>query len=640
LCGIVGAIGLHAQVADAVVERMANEVRHRGPDDRGKVTLRDDEGNTVVLAHTRLSIIDLSPAGHQPMGIFGGPHARAITFNGEIFNFAQLRAELEAAGSRFEGGSDTEVLLEAVRAWGCNRALERMRGMFAWALADKAKGSVWLCRDRLGVKPLYWTRPIGGGLLFASELRALLAAGGSLVRRAISPVALESFFAQGMVCGDHSLVEGIHLLGAGESLELDWKGKERSRHRYWRLSFPTRAPDISREEAVAGLGERLREAVKLRLVSDVPLGLFLSGGVDSASLAALATEVNPNLRTLAVGFDVASFDETLAAERLARHFRTDHRTVRLTGPELLADIEDVFRTMDQPTVDGFNTYVVSRAARRGGLTVALSGLGGDELFGGYASFRDVPRSVWLGQRLRRARPLLAPAAHFAGQLRTRGAAKLSEALRRPSRITDMYFLRRELFLPADRRELMPRPEGSEASTGVPKEYFEELEEAVAGLDPENAISHLELRSYMQHMLLRDADVFSMANGLELRVPLLDHRLVEYATSLPGKWKRPMAKPKALLVDAVGPRLPDEVWRRPKRGFAFPWAVWLRGPMRTAAEAILRDRDLWRRVGLEEDAPGRLSQRFFQGDRRVSPLQVLSLWALGWYVRQHELTSAT
>ena len=599
--------------------------------------LRAESGATVALAHTRLSIIDTSPAGHQPMGTFEGPEARAIVFNGEIFNFAALKQDLTAQGSTFRGGSDTEVLLEAVRVWGEDRALEQMRGMFAWALADLAKGTVWLCRDRLGVKPLYWTRPTGGGLLFASELRALLAAGRDLVPRTLSSAALESFLAQGMVCGDDTLVEGIHLLAPGTSLTLDWSGREKAHRRYWQIRFAERPTPLSRDAAVSQLAETLREAVRLQLVSDVPLGLFLSGGVDSSALAALATEVNPNVRTVSVGFDEEGADETAEAEKVARHFRTDHQTVRVTGLELLNDVDEVFRIMDQPTVDGFNTFVVSRAARRSGLTVALSGVGGDELFGGYASFRDVPSSVRWGQRLRWANGLLNPASHLLGAWNSRKFAKMAEAIRRPSSVVDMYFLRRELFLTAERRGLLERPAAAHPLSGVPAEYQRELEAKTLGLDGENAVSCLELNSYMQHMLLRDADVFSMANGLEVRVPLIDHRVVDFVTALPGAWKCPEGQPKALLVDAVGPRLPPAVWQRSKQGFTFPWAAWLRGPMRSKAHRTLRDVDVWRGIGLDPRAPMKLWERFLRGDGRVSALQLLALWGLGTYVQRHELT---
>lgn len=640
MCGIAGAVGLPRDVAGPTVARMLASLRHRGPDDEGQATLRAEDGATVVLAHARLSIIDTSAAGHQPMGTFEGPDARAITYNGEIYNFAALRRELVAQGSSFRGGTDTEVLLEAVRVWGEEPAVERMRGMFAWALADRAKGTVWLCRDRLGVKPLYWTRPLSGGLLFASELRTLLAAGRDHVPRALSPVAIESFLAQGMVCGDDTLVEGIHLLAPGTSLTLDWSGREKAHRRYWQLRFAEHPTAMSRNTAVSQLAEVLREAVREQLVSDVPLGLFLSGGVDSSALAALATEVNPNLRTVCVGFDESGADETAEAEALARHFKTDHRTVRVTGTDLLDDVDEVFRVMDQPTVDGFNTFIVSRAARRSGLTVALSGVGGDELFGGYATFRDVPASVCWGQRLRWAHGLLNPASHLVGTWNSRRLAKVAEAIRRPSSIVDMYFLRRELFLTGERRALLERADATHPLSGVPWAYQRALEQQAAGLDDENAVSSLELSSYMQHMLLRDADGFSMANGLEVRVPLLDHRVVELVTQLPGAWKRPHEKPKALLVDAVGPRLPEEVWRRPKHGFTFPWASWLRGPMRAKAQRTLKDHDVWRSVGLDGDAPTKLWERFLNGDGRVSALQLLALWALGTYVQRHELVRAS
>ncbi len=440
MCGLAGSFGLPLEVAGPAVERMRRALLHRGPDDHGTEVLRINAfQHPVVLAHNRLSIIDLSPAGHQPM--FRDGKRLALSYNGEVYNFRELRAELERGGSQFLTGSDSEVILAAYQAWGVE-SVRHMRGMFAWALADLDKGQVWLCRDRLGIKPLYVARPAAGGLIFASEVRALLAAGRELVPPRASPAAIESFLAQGMVCGFDSIVEKVSLLPPATSLVLDWAGQEVERRRYWQLPFrrATEENGVNRAKAVKQLHETLREAVQLHLIADVPLGIFLSSGVDSSAIATVASEVHRGgIHTLSVGFDQPEFDETREASELAHQLRTEHTILTLTGAELLSDIEQVFAALDQPTVDGFNTYVVSRAARKAGLTVALSGLGGDELFGGYASFRDVPRATALRRLLPFSIRLPESAHDWACRIGGRGAAKAMELLARPASTLESAF---------------------------------------------------------------------------------------------------------------------------------------------------------------------------------------------------------
>jgi asparagine synthase (glutamine-hydrolysing) len=633
MCGIAGSLGMPLDVAGPAVERMRRALRHRGPDDHGSEVLRADRfEHPVVVAHNRLSIIDLSPAGHQPM--FRAGKRLSLVHNGEVYNYREIRSELERRGDRFETASDTEVILAAYQAWG-TASVERLRGMFAWVLTDATEGRVWLCRDRLGIKPLYVARPAAGGFLFASEVRALLAAGRELVPPRVSPTAVESVLSQGMVCGFETIVEGVTLLPPATSVTLDWAGRELERKRYWQLPFPRADQEngANRKAAVRKLGEELREAVRLHLIADVPLGIFLSSGVDSSALATVASEVHRGgIHTLSVGFDQPEFDETSDATELAEHLKTEHTVLRLTGAELLADIEQVFAAMDQPTVDGFNTYVVSRAARKAGLTVALSGLGGDELFGGYASFRDVPRATALRRLIPFSIHLPGAAHELFGRVGGRGAAKIMELLARPASSVESYLLRRELLLPDERRAL-------HASGWRGGEIDRALPAGVAELSEKNQVSALELGTYMRDMLLRDGDVFSMAVGLELRVPLLDHVFVEGVVHLPGGWKAPDPRPKPLLVDAVGPSLPASVPERRKRGFAFPWDAWMRGPMHGRVHQAMHEQAVWRAVGLEPVAPQRLWSRFESGDARVGGLQIMALWVLQDFVRRNGLAIA-
>ncbi|HTQ08427.1 MAG TPA: asparagine synthase C-terminal domain-containing protein, partial [Polyangiaceae bacterium] len=402
-----------------------------------------------------------------------------------------------------------------------------------------------------------------------------------------------------------------------------------------------------RSEVVSELASGLRRSLSRLLLADVPVGLFLSSGVDSSAVAAVASEVSSErLRTIAVGFDAAAWDETEAAGLSARDLGTRHQRVELSGAEVLASFDDVLAAVDQPTVDGFNTFHISRAARRAGLTVALSGLGGDELFGGYRSFVDVPRAL----RLRRAARLVgAPgraalaslcelaAAEPAARRRARALVKLGATLRRPAELPDLYLLRRELFSAAERRALQPLPHASDALSGLESRDLAVLRRDHAGREPLDRIAALEFSTYMRHMLLRDADVFSMRHGIELRVPLLEHYAVAEAARAASRFRRPDPRPKPLLIDAAGTRLPPRSWQAKKRGFTFPWRAWLTGPLRARAEAGLAGDGL-RNAGLDPDAARGIWRAFAAGDPRVSELEVIALLVLTDYVERHRLSA--
>ena len=636
MCGLAGVAGLPLDLARPAAERMQAALRHRGPDAEGLAVLEGRAGSPpVVLAHTRLSIVDLSPTGQQPMSADPeDPQAPWIVFNGEAYEAPELRGSLARLGRRCRGTSDTEALVQGYRAWGA-RLYERVRGMFAWALADPALGRIFLARDRLGIKPLYTYRPAGGGLLFASEVRALLAAGPDLVPARFEPRALESFLAQGAVVSERALIAGVELVPAGAELLFDWEGRPLERRQVWSLPDASRPPRTTdRREAARLVGQTLRGALDQHLRADVPVGLFLSGGIDSATLATLTSEGGRRPTTLSIGFDQPEWDETETAAEIARQLGTNHLSRRLTGEEVRDSFDQVLSAADQPTVDGFNTWFVSREAKRAGLKVVLSGVGGDELFAGYDSFRDVPRA-------RRLRRLLGPVGSQAlgrlGRLGrgryARAGVKLEQLGRRSPSLLELYLLRRELWLPEDRASLFP-PGGAQ---GPPEEVLAPLRN-LEHSPPLGAISRLELSLYLRHMLLRDADAFSMAHGLELRVPLLDHELVELVLPLPDRLKarRRGDPPKPLLVAAAGPRLP-KVACGPKRGFSFPWEAWLRGPLAERFREACAARSLWQSLGFDEERVYDLGRRFRAGDPKVSGSAALSLIVLTDYARRHQVT---
>lgn len=383
MCGIAGVIGPVGAGAHSDAERMLTAMHHRGPDQGG--TWQSPQSPGVTLGHRRLSILDLSDAGRQPM--IHSSTGVVIAFNGECYNFQDLRAELEPLGHHFASTSDTEVILAAYVQWG-ESCIERLRGMFALAIWDPRVSSVLLARDRLGIKPLYVAIQ-KDRVLFASELRALLAVPGTA--RTLDPLGLQSFLWHGFVSGPGTLVRGIELLDPGTMVRVSPSGKVLDQRRYWRL--PVSHPNPDTDVAVSDVQRELDRAVQMHLVSDVPLGVFLSGGVDSSVIAAIAQRNSSGpVVTFNVRFDEAGFDESPHAREVAALLGTDHREVTLSEQQFADHLDDAIACLDQPTFDALNTYFVSRAVREAGLTVALAGTGGDELFGGYASFVDIPRA--------------------------------------------------------------------------------------------------------------------------------------------------------------------------------------------------------------------------------------------------------
>ena len=565
-----------------VLVRMAASIVHRGPDDGGVFVAPDGRSG---LATRRLAIRDLSPAGHMPMLAAGG--AVAISYNGEIYNAEELRAELERLGERFASRSDTEVVLRGYVRWG-EGVVERLRGMFAFAVLDLRPGldRIFLARDRLGVKPLYWALT-PDAFLAGSELREMYASG--LVSRSVDPAALVGYLLLGSVPNPLTIQAGVRALEPGCTLTvpLDDPAAAGEPRRYWRLPTGVEppAPDQDAAERVRAL---LAEAVRIRLVSDVPIGAFLSGGIDSGAVVGLMRDQGAGtIRTCSMSFEESAYSEAPYARAAARSAGADHYERVVTAEDVRAEFDRLLDALDQPTVDGVNSYFVSRTAREAGLTVALSGLGGDELFGGYPhTFDGVPRVLSL-VRAARGVPggaaLAAAAASLAPGQRMRKAA---DALRRPPSRASAYLACRGMFSPGEVRALV-HPDVWEAAASFDA-VAHVAERAVCADGPAfNWVSRAELGTYTHHQLLRDTDAVSMAHSLEVRVPLLDHRLVEAVLRLPPEVKRAGDGPKPLLLRAVGDLLAPEVRaRRDKQGFTFPFEVWMRGPLRDHVRAAL------------------------------------------------------
>lgn len=628
VCGIFGYVtNTPEKGGRAVLETALQALRHRGPDGAGCLEIKG-QGIECGFAHTRLAIIDLSPNGRQPMST---AHDRyTIVYNGEVYNFPALRAELETYGVRFRGSCDTEVILEAYARWGTD-AIRRFRGMFALGIWDRDTQKLILARDHLGIKPLYFSSG-PGYFAFASEIRALLQTGFS--SKTISRRAVASYLATGSVSEPDTIVSDVAPLPPGTILEYA-EGSVRT-STYW--SVPVEPSEqTTASAAVDEVRSVLFDAIRLRLISDVPLGVFLSSGIDSTTIAAFAAKASTTpIRTFTVTFEEESFSEGRIAAETAKSIGSNHCEVRLAGRDTLSGIDDFIKSLDQPSHDGFNTYIVSKAARESGLSVALSGLGGDEVFAGYGGFARFGMALAVGRMARRLSPYVHRATAAISQVgrvphRLQKFVDLLQAGGSPSKT---YATMRSMF-GVDQISQLIRPEFAEDApflpVTIPPKFLALLERG--DLEPENAYSALELSNYLRDTLLRDADVMSMRHALEVRVPLVDHVLVERVLRLPARIKLDRSVNKPLLTNAVG-NLPDNVLNKPKMGFCLPFGDWLRGPLRPWAEEMLLGSTIRRLPFMNAQGAADIWRAFLQG--RVAFTRVFCLTALIAYLDSHAL----
>ncbi len=648
MCGIAGAIGKFDSGLEKSVRAMNDAQIHRGPDDVGVWDSGTFAGGMgCVLGHRRLSIVDLSPLGHQPM--VDSETGCTISYNGEIYNFLSLREELEAVGHQFASRCDTEVLLRAWIEWG-EDCLERLEGMFAFALWDPRRKAIFLARDRMGIKPAYYAFADTGessgteSFLFASELRALLATGR--IERRLDPVAFRTFVQNGFVVGPNTIVAGIQQLPAGSVMRVGLDGRVEKLRRYW--SLPEDASgSLETEAAVEEVCARLESAVAQRLVSDVPLGIFLSGGIDSSAVAALAQSSSDSpITTFNIRFDEARYDESVHAAAVAREIRSDHREVTLSEANFIDGLPDALASLDQPTFDAVNTYFVSRSVREAGLTVALAGTGGDELFGGYQSFRDLPRARrilrtfgFVPQRLREG-----AGDAFSWGFSGRGGSvppqtrwgKLRDLISSDGSLLALYQTSSALFTKRFLDALIAHGDDTGMIAGLPSVRAAELAEQVRGSPDLHGVSQLELTLFLGERLLRDTDAASMAVSLEVRVPFVDHRLIEAVAALPEARRfQPIGK-KALLRQLGTAGIDPKIFDRPKAGFELPFDVWCRNRLRTQVGETLLDADLCERVGLNPVEVGNLWAAFCDGRPGIYWSRIWALFVLMWWSREYDI----
>ncbi len=558
------------------LENMGQAIIHRGPDASG--TWLDDR---IALVHRRLSILDLSEAGNQPM--VSGSGRFVIVFNGEIYNFQELRSELEQEGGSFRTRTDTEVLLELYERQG-EACLERLNGMFALAIWDRNTGELFLARDRLGKKPLYYYR-CGDQLVFGSEIKALLAL--PFVRPALRADAIRDFFAYQYIPDPKTIYENLYKLAPGHWLKTD--GKSLEIRKYWDVSFQP-LHNRSLDDIKSGLYELIDDAVRMRMISDVPLGAFLSGGVDSSAIVGLmAGHSSHPVTTCAIGFDDKRFDEVAYAAKVARQFHTDHHefTVRDTVAE---NLESVSRVFDEPFGDPsfVPTFFVSQLARKQ-VTVALAGDGGDENFAGYSKYRTDAvenrlRSLFPSGFRHHAFPVLSGVlGHFPGAAGRKARSLLGSLALAP----DEAFYRTNCFFRESLWQTMVTPAFARATEGYdPSEVTREHYRAAPAGDHLSRILYTDIHTYLPGDILVKVDRMSMANSLETRAPLLDYRVVEYAASIPAALKLRGKEKKYILKETFSGLLTDEILYRRKMGFSVPLAQWLRGEIRELADPLL------------------------------------------------------
>ena len=574
MCGIAGILNLKSNASlDAPIRTMTDAMAHRGPNSGGFFT----EGSKIALGHRRLSIIDLSTSANQP---FQDETKRfTLIFNGEIYNYLDVKPLLR--GYNFKTTSDTEVILAAYIRWGAD-CLQHLNGMFAFAIWDNQNETLFIARDRIGVKPLYYFQD-EHRFLFASELRSLLSSG--YVPRELDNYALHDFLAFQSVYAPFTLLKNVFQLMPGEYATISATAGFKKKT-YWSLENPPNTEGVSdKATAQKKIRELLTASIERRMISDVPLGAFLSGGIDSSAVVALMSECSSRrIDTFTVSFAEKQFDESRYADIIAKKYNTNHTTIRLSPDDFLKGLPEALDATDAPSGDGLNTYIVSKATKEAGITVALSGLGGDELFAGYQyprHFQNLNNRMslyWqLPHGLRKGMVSVAQKTLSSNPKRSRQL----ELLRAETPTIDaIYPYFRMINTESEASQLM-------ASNGfdavIIRQLLKDRQGPLSKLPLISQVTVAELLGYTLNVLLKDTDQFSMASALEVREPFFDYTLIEYVLTLPDAWKYDPKTPKSLLVNSLAPLLPDEIVYRSKMGFVFPWKHWLLNELRSFCE---------------------------------------------------------
>lgn len=628
MCGITGIVGFQENNSNylSAIKKMNGAIAHRGPNSEG---IWNDE--CCFFGHRRLSIIDLSASGNQPF--LSQDNRYIMVYNGELYNYKELKLELQRAehGSKnlpyiFRTNTDTEVILASYLRWGID-CVKRFNGMFAFAIWDALEKKIIIARDRLGVKPLYYQFK-NNVLLFASEIRALIHSG--LIEKKINLKSVAEYIQYTTVHAPNTIIQDVFTLMPGHILEFNNQHLSFSISQYWNINdFAKTKGDLSYKETCSKVNELLMASVERRLLADVPFGAFLSGGIDSSAIVGLMSKVSSEkVQTFNVSFDEGEFSESKYAKQIAEKFNTEHHEIKLTPNDFLKQLPEALAAIDHPSGDGPNSYIVSKATKNAGITMALSGLGGDELFAGYDIFKryyELEKKGWLN---------LVPAKGLAGKLlaakkKSVQGDKTAEILALDSiNGFNAYPINRKLFNQKDYNSLVKEHYNTD---NFIKNVIKNSE-----TDKQHILSRVslfEMQTYMQNILLRDADQMSMAAALEVRVPFLDYQLVEFALSVKDEYKYPHTQ-KKLLVDSLGDLLPDNIVNRPKMGFVLPWKDWLKEDLKDFCEENIVQ--FSKRSIVNRDAILLIWNRFLMNDPKISWSRVWHLVVLNNWIKTNQI----
>lgn len=619
MCGITGILHFN-KLPDAPqrVVRMTNAIAHRGPDAEG---FYDDP--CIALGHRRLSILDLSGAANQPFFDTSGNYV--MVFNGEIYNYLDLKQQL--SDYPYTTSSDTEVLMAAFCKWGID-CVKKLEGMFAFAVWDKRNETLWLARDRMGVKPLYFFRN-ENAFAFSSEKRSLLSS--SLINPKIDQQSLFEFLSLQSTGYPNAIISNIHQLQAGCCMKLTINSSDTIR--YWSLTGNRKTVERDPSTIRKILFVKMNEAVAKRMMSDVPMGAFLSGGIDSSAVVALMSlNSREKINTFNLSFTEKEYDESGYAETIANRFGTNHVKHLLRPEDFLDKVVAGLDAMDSPSADGINTFVLSGAIRSAGLKVALTGIGGDELFAGYPGFTRFYKLNNASTGYQLSYPLRKLASLLLNQSSSNRNKRLSELLAiSDTSISNVYPIIRKIFSPDLIRQLVNT---NVQQIGLEKMLKDELR-AIEKFDLFSQYSIAEYMGYTQHTLLKDADQMSMAVGLEIREPFFDHQLIEYILSIPDHIKYPHY-PKQLMVEALEPLLPNEVVHRKKQGFVLPWEKWMRKELQSFCASQIND--LSQREFIKGEALLKYWNRFLKHDPSVRWMELWQFVVLGYWLNKNGINN--
>lgn len=618
MCGISGIIGAEGPVLHSGIKSMTNRLAHRGPDAEGYFI---EAG--VALGHRRLSIIDLSTAANQPMNDTSGRYV--IVYNGELYNFREVKGLLP--DYPYQTNSDSEVVLASYARWGAG-CLKHFNGMFAFAIWDKRKRELFFARDRLGVKPLYYYTE-GQHLVFASELRAVLASG--IVSPKLDMNAVCNYMMYQSVYAPFTVIQSVFQMMPGEY--GIFKDGRLEKYIYWRLEDSGEPiEDANADKVRHKVKHLLSESVARRMVSDVPIGAFLSGGIDSSAVVGLMAQCSEQpVNTFSINFSEPEYDESYYSSLIARRFRTRHTPLLLGANDFLESFPKALESMDSPSGDGFNSWLVSKMTKQAGITVALSGIGGDELFAGYSGFIRwfrLRKAIWwaIPQKFRNLSGNLLRLA--ANSPRTARLADLIAA--ETPDIEHVYPAFRQIMNSEQSKKLLQKIPQMEDSA---QRLLFGRREKIHKLPVLSQYSAAELLGYTMNVLLKDTDQMGMASALEVREPFFDYQLIEYVLQISDTIKYPRYA-KSLLVDALSPLLPDEIVHRPKRGFTLPWKLWLRNDLRPWCEQNLKN--LAERPAFNGDEIRKLGSQFFNRPSNNNWAPVFLLAVLEDWLERNQL----